>query len=218
MILLRCARLPDEADKDSLARLVRAKLPNNANNGYISALESKTNPLSARESLYALSILCDMIAQLPVKIDPSTLVLARGECGKPYFVDSNLKFNIAHSQGMVACALSDLEEVGVDIEAALPDRDRAKKIAERFFSQNDIQSVENDPQSFAWIWSENEAEAKFFGENLSAFLKNKRNSGQDGKSVEFEKNTTVHRFKFANVPVTLCTSRDFSTIFFDCQA
>ena len=217
MILLRCAKLPERSGRSDLARLVRSKLPHKSNDDYISTLESKTNPLSACESLYALNLLCDMIQQLPIKTDPSTLVLARGKFGKPYFVDSALRFNISHSRGVIVCALSDSDEVGVDVEASVPNGDRAKKIAERFLSPQDIQSVDGDRDSFARIWSENEAEAKFFGESLTKFLQNKRNSDPNEKNSSSEHDLAIHRFRFGNIPVTLCTSRVFSTIFFNCQ-
>ena len=216
MILLSCSKLPEEIDKKELAALVRAKLPNKANDEYISALEQKNNELSACESLFALNLLCDMIPQLPQKTETSALILARGECGKPYFWGSTLKFNLSHSQGYVACALSDSDEVGVDIESALLPDDRAKKIAERFFDDTDKKAVEEDPTCFTRLWSEKEAKAKFFGISLAEFLENKKKVATNGQKAQENQNTSLHRFSFCNIPVTLCTKRDFSTIIFTC--
>lgn len=214
MILLSCAKLPEGINKKDIAELVRAKLPNEANAEYINALEQKKNDLAACESLFTLNLLCDMTALLPAPTAPSALVLARGERGKPYFLNSPLKFNLSHSHGFVACALSDSEEVGVDIEAALPPEDRAKKISERFFDDADKKAVKEDPPCFSRLWSEKEAKAKFFGMDLSNFLESERNSGVSNKNIQKRHNVAIHRFTFCNIPVTLCTKRDFSTIIF----
>ena len=158
-----------------------------------------------------------MTALLPVPIDTSALVLARGERGKPYFLNSPLKFNLSHSRGFVACALSDSEEVGVDIESALLPDDRVKKIAERFFNDADKKTVEDDPSGFARLWSEKEAKSKFFGVNLAEFLENEKKTGSNGKNMQETQNVSLHRFSFGNIPVTLCTKRDLSTIIFTCS-
>lgn len=214
MILLSCAKLPEGMNKKDIAELVRAKLPNNTNNEYISALEQKSNELSACESLFALNLLCDMIPQLSQKADTSALILSRGEYGKPYFLNSTLKFNLSHSHGYVACALSDSDEVGVDIEAALPTEDHAKKLAERFFDASEKKAVEEDPTVFTRLWSEKEAKAKFFGTNLAEFLEKEKETATNEKNVQETHNVSLHRFSFCNIPVTLCTKRDFSTIIF----
>lgn len=216
MILLSCAKLPDGIRKKDIAELVRAKLPNKANDEYIGALEQKNNELSACESLFALNLLCDMIPQLPQKTDTSALILARGEYGKPYFWSSTLKFNLSHSQGYVACAVSDSDEIGIDIEAALPTEDRAKKLAKRFFEDTDKKAVEEDPTVFTRLWSEKEAKAKFFGISLAEFLEHKKKVATNEQKAQENQNTSLHRFSFCNIPVTLCTKRDFSTIIFTC--
>lgn len=217
MILLSCAKLPDGIRKKDIAELVRAKLPNKANDEYVGALEQKNNELSACESLFALNLLCDMIPQLPQKTDTSALILARGEYGKPYFLNSTLKFNLSHSRGYVACALSDADEVGIDIESALLPDDRAQKISERFFHDADKKAIEDEPSEFARLWSEKEAKSKFFGTNLAEFLENEKKAGSNGKNMQETQNVSLHRFSFGNIPVTLCTKRDFSTIIFTCS-
>ncbi len=217
MILLSCAKLPEGINKKDIAELVRAKLPNEANAEYINALEQKSNELSACESLFALNLLCDMIPQLHQKADTSALILARGECGKPYFLNSTLKFNLSHSRGYVACAVSDSDEVGVDIETALPLPDRAKKLSERFFDDAEKKAVEDDPSVFARLWSEKEAKSKFFGTNLAEFLENEKKTESNGKKMQDIQNISLHRFSLCNIPVPLCTKKVFSTILFTCS-
>lgn len=55
--------------------------------------------------------------------DPSRLRFAYGERGKPRLVgDEDLRFNLSHSDGVFALALSEGREVGVDVEAERADR------------------------------------------------------------------------------------------------
>jgi len=51
-------------------------------------------------------------------LDPAALRFAYGEHGKPHLIDSNLHFNVSHSEetGVIAIALD--RPVGVDIQAA----------------------------------------------------------------------------------------------------
>lgn len=50
-------------------------------------------------------------------IDPNTLELAKGPCGKPSFTPENgIHFNISHSRDAVMCALADTP-VGCDVQA-----------------------------------------------------------------------------------------------------
>ncbi len=51
-------------------------------------------------------------------IDPDRVAFAYGEHGKPRLAeDTGLRFNLSHSNGLVALALSEGREVGVDVEA-----------------------------------------------------------------------------------------------------
>ena len=216
MILLSCAKLPENPDKAELARVVRLTLSNEANFGYISALEQKENECAARESLYALALLCRSLSLFPIHTNAAELTLARNENGKPYFLNSSLKFNLSHSEGIVACAISDEGEVGVDVEASQLAPDRAKKIAQRFLSHTDAKAIEADPSRFVRLWSEKEAEAKFFGTNLPEFLQNERKEAENAQNVQSSSEIAIHRFSYDKIPITLCTTRDFSTVKFIC--
>ena len=214
MILLCCKRLPENISRSELALRVRLGFPNKANADYITSLEQKASTESALESLLALSTLRDLIPQLPCDINAAELVLSRTESGKPYFLNSNLKFNLSHSGGVVACALSDEGEVGIDIECAEKSDGQAIKIAKRFFSQDDSQAISKDPSSFTRVWSEKEAQSKFFGMELSKFLDSEKNGDDFAPKNKLSINVALHRFTYCKMPVTLCTTRDFSTIKF----
>ena len=214
MILLYCKRLPENISRSELALHVRLGFPHKANTDYITALEQKASTASALESLLALSTLRELISQLPYEVNAAELVLSRTESGKPYFLNSNLKFNLSHSGGIAACALSDEDEVGIDIECAKKSDGQAIKIATRFFSQDDSQAISKDPSAFTRVWSEKEAQSKFFGMELSKFLDLEKNGDGLAKKSELNSNVALHRFTYCKTPVTLCTTRDFSTIKF----
>ena len=65
--------------------------------------------------------------------------IERTKDGKPYIVDSNIHFNISHSDGVVVICLSNDGEVGVDIQSEI-DPERAKRLEGRFFANLDVKS------------------------------------------------------------------------------
>jgi 4'-phosphopantetheinyl transferase len=94
--------------------------------------------------------------------------------GKPSLDESqrgSLDFNLAHSQGMALYAFSRAREVGVDLEFIREDL-ADEKIAERFFSEREIDDLRNVPaelrkQAFFDCWTRKEAYIKARGEGLS---------------------------------------------------
>ena len=167
MILLTAAKMPSELDKNTLSCAVRSMFSNPLNESYINEISSRANESSAVESLFALALLYDLILSLPChNTHPSSLVLARAEGGKPYFKDSEIKFNVSHSKGYVACAVSFGEELGVDIEASDVSHERAKKLAKRYFNEAEAERSKISPKIFKRYWSEKEAKAKFLGISL----------------------------------------------------
>ena len=88
--------------------------------------------------------------------------------GKPYFVNSELKFNLSHSGRYVVAAVSDYE-VGIDIQKKKADKHR---IAEKNFLQGEcayINAGANDEerhQRFCEVWTLKEAYLKNIGMGL----------------------------------------------------
>ncbi len=88
--------------------------------------------------------------------------------GKPYFVNSDLKFNLSHSGRYVVAAVSDYE-VGIDIQKKKADKHR---IAEKNFLQGEcayINAGKNDEerhQRFCEVWTLKEAYLKNIGMGL----------------------------------------------------
>ncbi len=213
MILLTAAKIPEDLDKDMLATAVSLMFPHPHNNRYIENIRGRQNDGSAIESLFALSLLYEQIRSLPCNPDTDSLILSRTETGKPYFQGSDVKFNLSHSKGYVACAAALDEELGVDVEASYLPPERALKMAERYFDTEEFQIVKKCPEAFARIWSEKESKSKFLGENLGKFLEKEKNGQNNRNEIAIR----THSFRIGEIPVILCTKRDFSTIIFTVQ-
>jgi len=106
---------------------------------------------------------------------PDKIIFSYSDKGKPFIRHSNLKFNLAHSEGKAVFAFAEKAEVGIDIEymRELPD---ALQIAKRFFSEeevNEILKVRDDEirSAFFNCWTRKEAFIKAVDEGLSYPLK-----------------------------------------------
>jgi 4'-phosphopantetheinyl transferase len=95
--------------------------------------------------------------------------------GKPHVCDGfpKLRFNLTHTEGLIACVVSSNHEVGVDAEFmdATVDLD----IARNYFSQSEIEHVEKAPKEaihevFFDIWTLKESYIKAIGLGLSVPL------------------------------------------------
>lgn len=94
--------------------------------------------------------------------------------GKPFLLESDrsaVNFNLAHSHGLALYAFAHRREVGVDLEFIRDDLE-SEKIAERFFSPREIETlltvpVELRKQAFFNCWTRKEAYIKARGEGLS---------------------------------------------------
>ena len=88
--------------------------------------------------------------------------------GKPYFVNSDLKFNLSHSGRYVVAAVSDYE-VGIDIQKKKADKHR---IAEKNFLRGECEYInagtndEERHQRFCEVWTLKEAYLKNIGMGL----------------------------------------------------
>ena len=211
MIVLLSSKLPECISQDEMLTSLSTLFPAKGNNIYFKSKTSEKNDEGSRESLYALIILSKALPLLPTKVDMSRLIFKRDKGGKPYFDHSNIKFNVSHSKGYVACCVSDECDVGIDIEASYITPEKARKLAKRFFTSEEAAKIEQCPESFARIWSEKEAEAKFTGKDLCILLNEQKSDQAQPKS---EAEICFHRFKTNNIPITVCTPSHFSTILF----
>jgi 4'-phosphopantetheinyl transferase len=96
--------------------------------------------------------------------------------GKPFLVGHpGIEFSIAHTRGLVACALSVAGLVGVDVEVLDEARD-AEEIAERYFAEPEIRALRScapgvERQArFTELWTLKEAYVKALGSGLRQSL------------------------------------------------
>lgn len=91
---------------------------------------------------------------------------------KPKLItEKGLHFNISHSGGMVALALSD-EEVGCDIQEIRPYNPR---VAKRNYSEKETEFIEGSvdkEKSFIRFWALKESVLKYTGQGISGGLSN----------------------------------------------
>jgi 4'-phosphopantetheinyl transferase len=97
--------------------------------------------------------------------------------GKPYLIgdgEGSRSFSLSHTHGMVACAVANGGDVGVDVECV--DRDpNVLEIASRFFSPAEAQLLgrldgESRRRRFFELWTLKEALVKAIGVGLSESL------------------------------------------------
>lgn len=107
-------------------------------------------------------------------VRPQTVELVYGANGKPAlarrFADSDLRFNVSHSDDVAVYAFAPRREIGVDVEAIRVIRD-ADDIAARFFSRRENEAYlaldpRDRPQGFFNCWTRKEAFIKALGDGL----------------------------------------------------
>jgi 4'-phosphopantetheinyl transferase len=96
--------------------------------------------------------------------------------GKPFLLgQSKLEFNIAHTRGLVACALSLEGAIGVDVEPVDIARN-TEEIAERYFAESEILALKacahglERQTRFTELWTLKEAYVKALGMGLRQSL------------------------------------------------
>ena len=140
-------------------------------------------------------------------ISPSQLVMARGEYGKPYFTNTDLKFNISHSGKYIVCAVCD-GEVGVDIEEITK---TDLSLARNIFmpsEQKYIQSSKDKIKAFYEIWTAREAYMKYVGKGF--YLEQNSFETDIEKliySVDGKEAARLRLFEYDNHIISLCQKK-----------
>jgi 4'-phosphopantetheinyl transferase len=104
-------------------------------------------------------------------LDPARIEFAYGEHGKPCLPDdAGLRFNLSHSAGVMALAISEGREVGIDVEAVRENL-FAEGIARRYLPAQVATEIERRPEAdrsreFFRAWVRQEAYAKGRGAGL----------------------------------------------------
>jgi 4'-phosphopantetheinyl transferase len=113
------------------------------------------------------------------QLPPDEWTFVSGTHGKPLLDASlaartHLSFNLAHTDGLVACIVTRDQDVGIDVEAIDRHTD-ALELARRHFSPVEIADIEQCPEGarqirFIEIWTLKEAYVKAVGDGLSCPL------------------------------------------------
>jgi len=112
-------------------------------------------------------------------ISPEEISFSQNDFGKPALSpsgrESDVRFNVAHSQGLALYAFAREREVGVDIEQVNPQQVDLH-VAESFFSAREAAEisaapVDLRPEKFFRCWTRKEAYAKALGMGLSIDLR-----------------------------------------------
>lgn len=150
-----------------------------------------------------------------IGVPPSTIEnLHYGEDGKPFL--EGIKFSIAHSQHLVACAFHPSEEVGLDIEFP---RNLKKTHFRHCFNDIEWASIEADVSmhTFYQYWTQKEAILKVNGAGLSRLMDIELLSTSYARFYENAEKTNysewnLHNFhlKGEEAYACLCTSKPFT--------
>lgn len=123
----------------------------------------------AQLSLLGRMLLSDAFKKLGKQFKEENLKY--GPYNKPYFEDEKVRFNISHSGNIVVCILSEVCEVGIDIESI----DSINIDDFKFQMTNlEIQRIiysDNIKHAFFEYWTQKEAVLKACGKGLSIPLK-----------------------------------------------
>lgn len=106
--------------------------------------------------------------------DPAAWRFTAGAHGKPDIDDGVLRFNLSHTRGLVAVAITEASDIGVDVERVDPKRLGAD-VTERFFAPAECAYLRSLPPE-AWteaayaFWTLKEAYIKAIGLGLACPL------------------------------------------------
>jgi 4'-phosphopantetheinyl transferase len=108
-------------------------------------------------------------------LHPATICFSYGHKGKPSLSpESALQFNLTHSNGMAAVALTSGCQIGVDLEHIRPMNDM-QQLAGQYFCPEEIDEIMSLPskdreRAFFLCWTRKEAYIKAIGDGLSCPL------------------------------------------------
>ncbi len=111
-------------------------------------------------------------------MEPAALRFSYGRWGKPALAAprgaARLEFNLAHSEGVMLCAVAEARALGIDVERMRHDSDLLA-LAQRYFSSREqAMLAQLDPaeraRGFIACWTRKEAYIKAIGMGLSAPL------------------------------------------------
>ncbi len=135
--------------------------------------------------------------KLKEKFNISIPEIKKGAHGKPYFEKNGIYFNISHTDGLQAVAISD-SEVGVDIEKI---RNVNLQVASRFTKEEyDYIMTADSYNRFFEIWTKKEAYLKYKDTGISG--------GLNSFNV-FEMSEKINTFVIDGYVISVCSKKDY---------
>ncbi len=105
------------------------------------------------------------------------------ENGKPYISGrDDIFISISHSDNFIVCAVSD-SPVGIDTEKI---RQYNPKLANKYFTEEDIAYISNSDKAFTEIWTKKEAALKISGEGIKGIKNPELFKGVEYETIIFE--------------------------------
>lgn len=131
-----------------------------------SSITAIKNEKAKKESLLAWYIVSAVSKKYSLSCDD----VAFSKTNKPYFINSQLHFNITHSNGFVSCAFSK-EDVGIDAEEIKSVKDSVMRYVLCENEMSKINLLENKNDAFIKIWTLKESYLKHSGKGIASGLK-----------------------------------------------
>ena len=122
--------------------------------------------LKRKESVAVRALLCYMLKNC---FGITDFTIDADSNGKPYIINSNIHFNLSHSENYALCVCG-TEKVGCDIEKI---KNCKERVAKRFFCKNEydaLMNCEDASQFFTRLWVLKESVLKFSGEGITGGL------------------------------------------------
>ncbi|EMY71943.1 4'-phosphopantetheinyl transferase family protein [Leptospira vanthielii] len=132
-----------------------------------------------------------------LKLSNSEISFWKNLSGKPFLTDGRAYFNLSHSNNQIVCAISEKDQIGIDIEEII-------KIEEsvfiNIFTANELSYLcnfedDNKTIEFFKIWTAKESFVKADGRGLLLPLKN-INVNLHSHSIEFLDNAGIEYWPF----------------------
>jgi len=108
-------------------------------------------------------------------VSPAAWKFGQNQYGRPHLLpgqcDRDLRFNLSHTQGLIACVVALDREIGVDVEF-MPRPRSVVEVADRYFSASEVRSLralppERQTERFFQYWTLKESYIKARGMGLA---------------------------------------------------
>jgi 4'-phosphopantetheinyl transferase len=108
-------------------------------------------------------------------VPPAAWVFGQNQHGRPHLMpgqcEPDLRFNLSHTQGLIACAVTLGRDIGVDVESMARPRS-VIEVADRYFSASEVRALRalpagQQPERFFQYWTLKESYIKARGMGLA---------------------------------------------------